>query len=237
MRSFSFWYSRETSLLCSLLFFHMKAIIFDMDGVIVDSEGWHDVACRKIFENFGLKFDRECVDSFSGTSIHEFWVHLKDMHGLPQDVEELYQLHVDNVICAMREIVSLDCIDGARELVQKVFLSDKKMALASSSPRILIDTILSELQLTSYFPIRASAQDVSRSKPSPEIYKLVATKLGVSPADCVAIEDSFHGVTAAKAAGMHCVGIRALDKNNQDLSRADVVFHTFSEVDSYLFSR
>ncbi len=208
----------------------MKAVVFDMDGVIVDSEPWHDLACREIFSSFNATFDRKIVYEFHATGITEFWTHVREIYSFPASVEELSHRHVSGVLRAMENISDLQPIHGCRDLIVRSMEHGLSIALASSSPHELIDPVLSAVGLSDFFKVRVSASDVKKSKPSPEIYFLAAKKLGLDPSECVAIEDSRHGVMSAKAAGMKCIAVRFKGYHPHDLSSADRIVERFSDI-------
>lgn len=104
------------------------------------------------------------------------------------------------------------------------------LALASSNNRKIVDSIMDRFDLSKYIKVSISGEDVLKGKPNPEIFLKAAKKLDVKPSNCVVIEDAFAGVQAAKAAGMKCIGYKNLNSGKQDLSDADLIVESFSEL-------
>lgn len=210
------------------------AVIFDMDGVIVDSEPRHELAFREIFremgygENHGIDFP-----AYYGRSDHALWVDFIAMHQPPQSLDELTKWKQERFL----EIIQRDqpIFEGLPELVQRLSLN-YKLALASGSFHPVIDAILAMKNLRQYFPVVVSVQDVSRGKPAPDVFLRAAELLQVQPEKCYVIEDSAAGVEAALAAGMTVVAItNSLPR--EKLARADHVLETYREIDQLLLGR
>ena len=117
-----------------------------------------------------------------------------------------------------------------RELLALLSQSKVKIALASSASKKRIHTILDMFNITHYFSVITSTHDVENSKPNPEIFLITAKKLHINPKSCLVIEDSTHGVSAAKNAGMKCIGFANIPYNTQDLSKADIIVHSIGEI-------
>jgi len=207
-----------------------KAIIFDMDGVIVDSEPRHERAfvevARQIgYENLGLKFA-----DYIGRSDNELWVDFVAKHRPKQPVEELLAMKRSRVIEIIRREQPL--FDGLVPLVQKL-AECYRLAVASGSERTVIEEVLSLESLHQFFLVVVSGSEVSRGKPAPDIFLRTADLLGVIPKDCCVVEDSKPGVAAALAAGMQVIAITNTHRA-EELRHATQVVSDYSEIEELL---
>jgi beta-phosphoglucomutase family hydrolase len=205
-----------------------KTILWDMDGVIADSYSFHFAAWQEIFAKRTIKFTKENFTKLFGTR-NDFIVRSvmggefpeRDIRMLVQEKEESFRRKATGNIKAF---------PGAVRLLNAVRKGNFKVGLASSAPKENIDLVLSELNLTGIFDCIVFGQEVSESKPSPQIYLLSAKKLKVTPNDCVVIEDSPLGVKAAKTAGMKCLAITN-SHPREKLEEADRVVVSLEDVD------
>jgi HAD superfamily hydrolase (TIGR01509 family) len=198
-----------------------RAVIFDMDGLLLDTETlWHE-AETELFERHGGEFTWDDKMAVIGTSFAFTADYFADRLGLPRDegprlVEEMIQLMHERV---KRQV---DARPGAIELVERLReLDGVRLGLASNSPRFLVDDALSTAGLTDAFEITVSSDDVEHSKPAPDIYLLACERLGVEPSEALALEDSASGVAAAKAAGLTCIAVPQFAET--DVAAADQV--------------
>ena len=208
----------------------MRAVVFDMDGVIVDSEHQWKLAEGPLLRRFVPAWRDQDNDRIVGFGVEDLHRFLAAEFGLAAPKETFlaacHELAADIYRRrATRAEGLLEVLDGlARRRVP--------LALASSSPRSWIGMVLERFELAPRFQAVASADDVGgRGKPSPEIHLLAARRLGVPPGECLAIEDSRVGVAAAKAAGMRCAGFRNGHNDEQDLSLADLELRGFGALD------
>ena len=208
----------------------MDALIFDMDGVIVDSElHW------KQLEGFFLQ---SLIPSWTpadqgriiGLSIHDLYTMLSGEFGLRKSKEEFLELYHEMARDIYNHKVAL--IPGFLDLLHDLRRNEIPTALASSSTRSWIDMVLDRFDLRPMFDVVVSADELEggEGKPSPAIYLLTAQKLNVQPARCVVIEDSRNGVLSAKNAGMYCIGFRNGFNDEQDLSAADEIVNSLAEI-------
>ena len=211
-------------------FLIMNAVIFDMDGVIVDSEiHW------KTTEGFFLQslipgWSVDDQDKIIGLGVLDLYRVLVDTYHLPKTEDEFLAIYQEMANEIYGQKVSL--IKGFTELLTSLTANDVPVALASSSPGSWINIMLERFHLRDSFQVVVSADALKgHGKPSPAIYLLTATLLGIRPDRCIAIEDSKNGVLSAKNAEMFCVGFRNGFNDEQDLSRADVIIHHFAEFD------
>lgn len=197
----------------------IKAVILDMDGVLVDSEPFICEAAMKMFEERGLNVCAEDFVPFVGAGEDRYIGGVAEKYGYALDIERdkarTYELY--------GQIVRgrLEPLPGVSDFISKARGLGLKLAVASSADRVKVDTNLRELGLAAdTFDTVVSGLDVSRKKPDPEIFLTAASRLGVEPAACLVVEDAVNGVAAAKAAGMRCLGITT-SFTPDELSAAD----------------
>jgi HAD superfamily hydrolase (TIGR01509 family) len=207
----------------------IKAVIFDMDGVIIDSEPKHIKFEQELFHSLGAAVNRKEHLRFIGTTSQYMWDCIKRKYKLEQTVDELVRLDRDKYFEFLINDDSLAPISGVNELIAKLKKDNLKLAIASSSPIEVIKYVISKLGLAEYFDLVVTGDYVTRSKPYPDIFLYAAEKLSIEPINCLVIEDSENGVNAAKNADMKCLGFKNLNSGNQDLSRADMIIENFNE--------
>lgn len=209
----------------------LKAVIFDMDGVIIDSEPTHMKLENETYKKLGIEITEDEHHSFVGATSNYMWEALKNKYKLNQTLEELIEYDRNKYF---KHLNSDECdimlIEGVKELIQELHENGVKLAIASSSPLDVIDAIAKKFQIEEYFEAFVTGDYVKRSKPEPDIFIFAAEKLGVNAENCIVIEDSHNGVIAAKKAGMKCVGINSDPEGTQDISMADLVINSFKEV-------
>ncbi len=182
-----------------------SAIIFDMDGVIVDSEPRHEQAFLDVFRDLGHGDSHGIhFPDYYGRSDQAVWVDFMARHQPVRTLEELTRLKKDRFLQLIRETRPI--FAGIPELVAKLSASTR-LAVASGSSYEVIEVVLGMRGLKAHFPVVVSSQDVPRGKPAPDVFLRAAERLGVSPERCVVIEDAAAGVAAARAAGMRVIGI------------------------------
>lgn len=209
----------------------MEAFIFDMDGVIIDSEPLHSRVKMETFAHFGLPFDEGDLAQYMGrTSVDIFSDVLKKEHRTDVSVQEIVNYkHAHYLELAVGG--ALEAIPGSLELIARLRAAGVPLALATSSWRRVVDAILVQFDLTEAFASVISGSELPKSKPDPAIYRLSAEALGVEPRKCVVLEDTAAGVAAAKGAGMYCIGFRSPHSGVQDLSRADEIVDDLATID------
>ena len=203
-----------------------KAIIFDMDGVLLDSQPLYHRQDIKLLGRFGKELDVQDVVPYSGLATRERMGLYKKDFGIAESVERLAGLSADS----MREVFSsgeIKPIDGIPELLSFAKGKGLRLGLASSTSRELILVILGRLGLAGFFEAIVSGEDVKSGKPAPDVYLRAAEAVGFLPASCAAVEDSLVGMQAARAAGLTCIAYR--NSYTLDYSSADYVVGSFSE--------
>jgi HAD superfamily hydrolase (TIGR01509 family) len=209
----------------------IEAVVFDLDGVLVDSEHvWDEVREELARERGGRWHDRAQADMMGMSSL-EWSRYMHDVIGLSESAEEIN----DEVVRRMqtRYATELPLLPGAREAVRRLF-ERFRLGLASSSNREVIDTVLRAAGLAWFFEATVSSEEVPRGKPAPVVFLEAARRLHVTPSRCAAIEDSANGIRAAHAAGMRVVAIpnRRYPPDAGALDLVDVVVASLEEVGS-----
>ena len=204
-------------------------IIFDMDGVLLDSEPMHQEIIYEVFELKGIPFDKAYIQTLTGMSAFPMWEKVKRDAHRKESVEELMQFHRDYFFKRLPE-VKVPLVPHVREVLEKFKNEAKHLSLASSSGRKLIDIFTQQTNIAHYFEVMMSGDDVQYSKPNPEIFLKVAKWYYLPATQFTVIEDSTNGVKAAKSANMRCIGFDNPLSGGQDLSQADRLIHSMQEL-------
>jgi HAD superfamily hydrolase (TIGR01509 family) len=205
-----------------------KMVIFDMDGVLIDSEGFYGEINYQYFEELGIAVTNEEYESFIGISADLMWSYLKEKGKLKQEVSILKNGEKERKYKYLTE-KPLIPMSGILPLLEKLKKQNYSLSLASSSDRKNIEVIVQKLDIASYFDYMVSGEEVQNGKPAPDIFLKAATQLNIEPKNCCVIEDSNNGARAAKAAGMQCIGLRSPNSGQQDLSMCDLIIDSFEE--------
>jgi HAD superfamily hydrolase (TIGR01509 family) len=212
------------------------AVIFDLDGVLVDSEGvWDEVRMRFVEENGGRWHDGAQRDMMGMSSVE--WSHyVHDRLGVDMDPERISREVADGVVDTYRE--KLPLLPGAVEAV-KALAAEWPLGLASSSNRHVIDLVLELARIADDFQVTVSSEEVGAGKPAPDVYLEAARRLGVDPPACVAIEDSTNGIRSAHAAGMAVIAVpnREFPPEPAALGLADATVESLTEVTPSLLGK
>lgn len=207
----------------------LKAIIFDMDGVLVDSEPLHYRSNVMALERLGKKIDYEYYEQFIGSTVKYLWECLKEKYQLSLSVEELMELG-DECKRELLEKEGYPPIPGVKEMVRRCKDAGLKTAIASSSSSASIKEVTTYFGIDGYIDQFASGLEVKNRKPAPDVYLKAADLIHVLPEECIVVEDSSIGVTAAKAAGMVCIGYVNPHSGKQDLSKADYLIESHDAI-------
>jgi HAD superfamily hydrolase (TIGR01509 family) len=207
----------------------IASVVFDLDGVLVDSETvWDDVREALVRERGGRWHERAQGDMMGMSSV-EWSRYMHEQLGLPETPQEINDEVVSRMLVRYRD--DLPLIDGAVEAVERLAAAFP-LALASSSNRPLIDAVLESSGLTRHFTATVSSEEVARGKPAPDVFLEAAGRLGVEPGRCAAVEDSANGLRAAHAAGMRVVALpnTHYPPAPEALALADVVLDSLDEL-------
>lgn len=207
----------------------MKAFIFDMDGVIIDSEPIHFEIDVETMKYFGVTITPHELERFVGMTNPEMWSILKQDYGLPQSVSEIIEYQLKSKIELIRSI-DLAPIEGIQELIFDLKQNNISIGLASSSPISFIHEVLRKYNFFEYFDSIVSGEEVAKGKPAPDIYLEASNQLNINPSECWVLEDSKHGIQAAKSAGMKCIGFINPNSGNQDLSKANTIMNSIRDI-------
>lgn len=207
----------------------ITTVIFDMDGVLIDSEPIHWKVNQDYFESIGTPVTEDHYsDNFVGLPLDQMLVQLKEKFNLPKSVEQMLKENLENLYEAF-STVPIEAVTGVTELIETLKKTNLNLAVGSSSDPALISIILKRIGLKNYFTHTVSGFEVERGKPEPDLFLHIAALFQVKPESCLVIEDSALGVLAARRAGMQVVGVQNGTSGNQDLSKADLVISGFSE--------
>jgi HAD superfamily hydrolase (TIGR01509 family) len=182
----------------------IEAVIFDLDGVLIDSETWWDRARREVVEQAGRQWPVDATEAMMGMSSPEWSAYMRESIGVPLSPEEINRRVVDRLLARYREHLPL--IPGAVEAVRRV-AAVWPIGLASSSNRPVIDAVLDLAGLAPLFQATVSSEEVARGKPAPDVYLEAARRLGAVAPACAVIEDSANGIRAGVKAEMAVVAI------------------------------
>lgn len=212
----------------------LKAVIFDMDGVLIDSEPVHMEANRRLMEKLGLKFSKDYYMQFIGSTVDYMWSKMINDFGITKTPDELMAIS-DEYIKEINGKEGYPVMIGAAELIRKLHQAGIKLAVASSSgmPRIL--SSVEKLGVKDEFDCLVSGINMEKPKPAPDTFLKAAEELGVGPEECIVIEDSVNGMKAAKNAGMICVMYENCSMGKQDSTYADYILQGFEGIEADFF--
>ena len=211
-----------------------KALIFDMDGVLIDSEPLHKKIEQDILKGLGVNLPLEEHFKFASMG-KEFWNIIGKQFGYNR-ITSAEELHKEKAARYIKVLTSNPIlpINGLNELVSYAKKKGLVLAVASSASVYNINLVLKAIGLDQYFNLIVSGEQVPRNKPFSDIYFKTAELLNLSPDACMVIEDSANGMKSAVGAGMFCIGFRNLNSGIQDLSHADVIVDSLSEAKEYI---
>ena len=207
----------------------IKALIFDMDGVIVDSEPLHLLAYQELFAAYNLPFTEDENREFLGRKDIEMAVVLIERFKLPLSPVQLVEMK-ERILARLLSEQS-KARPGLYGILETARTNNVAMAVASSATLPTIELVVRTLNLQKYFHNLSSGDEVAHGKPAPDVFLLAARRLGVDPAHCLVVEDTINGVRAALSGGMFCVAIPCDATRHQDHSEADLVLQSLAELD------
>jgi beta-phosphoglucomutase-like phosphatase (HAD superfamily) len=201
-----------------------------MDGVIIDSEPLHQECERMIFGMLGITVTQDQHNYLVGATDETIWSGIVEQYQLPFSVQEIIRLKKSLYLDFLKKKGGIRVVPYAPELIAGLVNHNYLLALATSSPREQVDFILGETGFRRSFQVVVSGDDIQHGKPHPEIFLKAAGQIGIKPGSCVVIEDSNNGVSAAKSAGMKCIGFKNPVSGIQDLGKADIIVHSLEEI-------
>lgn len=207
-----------------------KAVIFDMDGVVVNTEPLSHRANMKFYESLGIDVTDDMYSTFIGNSDKNIIQKIKNIYGVEATEEVLLEQCLDHYCEAFDADLALELMPGVKDLIVDLYNNGMVILLASSSSKVKIERVFNRFGLNPYFSHKISGEDFEFSKPHPAIFLEAVAKSGFTADECVVIEDSTNGVKAAKAAGVYCIGYKFEEDTLQDTSLADEVITDFSQL-------
>ena len=210
----------------------LKGIIFDMDGVLINSEPFHYQVWKEALKKRGINLDYEIYKPCIGSTVQVLMQILHEHYGVDEKDDSLL-LEVKNLKQEMIEKQGYPpLIPYVKDMLERFHEAGYHMAVASSSPQEYIENVTSYWGISPYFQVLVSGEHVEHPKPAPDIFLKTADILGLLPEECLVIEDSENGCRAAKAAGMTCMAYYNPDSGKQNLQTASVVVEGFEEIDA-----
>lgn len=208
----------------------LRAVIFDMDGVLVDTEPIHSEIEKKLFGQLGVVIDKAVHLNYMGASNEFMYADLKSRFNLQASIEELIRIDEAFRCDYFKNLEVIPLKEGVINLLGEIKSMGLKLAVATSSSPAIAKIILNRCDISSWFDAIVTTCEAGNSKPAPDVYLLAAERLGVSPAECIVFEDSPNGLLAAQNAGMVCVAIQSDVSIRNKLSKADHLIRTFTEI-------
>lgn len=208
----------------------LKAILFDMDGVIVDTEPLHRKAYFKTFDELGIAVPEDLYTSFTGASTKRVAETLIDKFNLSETPEEIASTKRAFFKDYFYNDEEFDLIPGVKDLILHYYENEIKLILASSATMTTINMVFEKFELEKYFEGKISGADLKESKPHPEVFLLAAEMANEPVENCMVIEDSTNGILAAHRAKIFCAAYRSPHSKNQDYTLADTVVSDYEEL-------
>ena len=212
----------------------LQCVIFDMDGVIIDSEEIHKKAYYETFKNLGVEVSEELYKTMTGSSTINAFQKLVNHFNLDDIPEELVLQKRKCYVNYFENDPTLSLVNGVKELIQFLYKQNLTLVLASSSAMVNINRVFSRFDLNQYFTAKISGADLTASKPHPEIFEKAAILGGVSKEHCIVIEDSDNGIKAANDAGIFVVGYENSLVSDQTLKDANLIIRDYNILKKYM---
>lgn len=211
----------------------IKAVIFDVDGLMIDSEPVWFEAYEELLQQYHIPHDTELFADSSGRGLKDFLTGFKDKYQIEKSVEDLLDEYRAMFYKRFLEPQNLQILEGVEEVVKACYEKGFQLAIATGGhTRESMQTMLVSFNFLKYFPLIISSDETHKGKPDPEVFLITATRLGRKPEECLVFEDSERGVLAGKAAGMYVIGVNKDEKLYNELKEAgaDHVFRSLAEI-------
>ncbi len=208
----------------------LKAVLFDMDGVIVDTEPLHRKAYHQMFADVNIDVSLDLYASFTGQSTINICKRLVGHFSLRETPESLVSIKRKHFKYLFENDSDLTLIDGVLDRIKDYHSNNVTLVVASSASMPNIIRIFDRFDLNPYFSAKFSGADLKQSKPHPEIFIKAAESTGFNKSECIVIEDSTNGIKAAKAANIFCIGFKSPHSSGQDYHLADLTISNFKEI-------
>lgn len=209
----------------------LKAVLFDMDGVIVDTEPLHRKAYFQLFKDLEINVSEDLYTSFTGASTKKFTSSLVENFNLEKTHEDLALIKRKYFRHYFYNDPDFHLLPGVRNLIENYFENNVKLVLASSASMVTIEMVFEKFDLEKYFIGKISGADLKESKPHPEIFLLAAEIASEPKENCMVIEDSTNGIIAAHSAGIFCTAYKSEHSVGQNYEKANLVISDFSEIE------
>lgn len=210
----------------------IKTVIFDMDGVIVDTEPVHKYAYFEHYKELNIPVTEELFATFTGQSTKNVYQILKDKFNLKDEVNDLVLRKRTIFNEAFDTKPDLYLIEGVEKLIKDLYINGIELILASSASKSTIDRVFNRFELNQYFTHKVSGENFPQSKPNPAIFLHAADLAKSKHSECIVIEDSKNGVEAALRASLYCLGYKSLNSKQQDISKANCIVDDFNTIDA-----
>lgn len=208
----------------------VKTVIFDMDGVLVNSEPLHHEVSLVQFKDLNIEVTDDIFATFTGNSNKMIYQKLKDRFQLSHNIEDLISAKNTLFIDAFDKKEDLHLMSGVKELIIDLHNNGVQLIVASSSEMEIINKVFERFGLDQYFTHKVSGNDFPESKPNPAIFLKAASYSKAPIEECIIIEDSTNGIKAAKVAGIFCVAYKSEEANSQDQSLADTIVYDYKDL-------
>jgi len=210
------------------------AVIFDMDGVIVDSEKVYQEIERQMYDDLEIPVSTEEHRLFIGAAERSMWQYMKDKYQMDTEIDFLVKEERTRFMSQLDQPDKIPLMTGLRELLEALACEGIPALVASSSSREIIEKVLRVNDIRYFFKDITGGDDVLHSKPAPDIFLETAAKAGMPTGQCLVIEDSENGIRAARSAGMKVIALFSHYSEGLDLSEASKIIHAIHELDTNL---
>lgn len=215
----------------------IKAVIFDMDGLMIDSEPIQSKSFESVLTEYGIQpeYQKNGLIQIIGVRAGDNWKRIKELHQIPESIDVLLEKKQKTYIELLKENIKPS--DGLIDLLKLLREQDLKMAIASSSSMEHIMLIINSLEISDYFDEIVSGDDVVNGKPDPEIFLKAAENLNIPPEHCLVLEDAETGVQAAHAAGMKIIAVPTHHTLSHNFSKADIIIKSLADIDMRMLNK